>query len=61
MNTVETILLVAAIVLANFICYVMGRVDGYRDAMKILDRVLDEALDEAIDEFIAEHPELKKE
>lgn len=57
MNTVETILLVAAIVLANFICYVMGRIDAYRDAMKILD----EAIDKAFDEFIAEHPELKNE
>ena len=57
MNTFETIFLVFAIVLANFICYSMGCIDGYRHMGKVLDK----AIDEAIDEFLAEHPELKKE
>lgn len=57
MNTFETIFLVFAIVLANFICYAMGRIDGYRHIGKIMD----EAIDKAFDEFLAEHPELKKE
>lgn len=57
MNTFETIFLVFAIVPANFICYSMGRLDGYRHMGKVLDK----AIDEAFNEFIAEHPELKKE